>query len=161
MKTLYDNEFVFLWEFHDDIVHNEHFYVLNGLGFVHWSSSQEVLRVSMCQESLARSEVRENRASKPPTDAACNDSWLCCCCRRKHSARGPNIWEGEFTNLLGLGSTYLLSDLENKLIMWSSYITRLFYYFNRAKGIVPMFSKYKYPLLLVPHIMYITYTYYS
>ena len=72
VKTLYDNEFVFLWEFHDDIVHNEHFYVLNGLGFVHWSSSQEVLRVSMCQESLARSEVRENRASKPPTDAAAN-----------------------------------------------------------------------------------------
>ena len=29
VKTLYDNEFVFLWEFHDDIVHNEHFYVLN------------------------------------------------------------------------------------------------------------------------------------
>ena len=108
MKTLYDNEFVFLWEFHDDIVHNEHFYVLNGLGFVHWSSSQEVLRVSMCQESLARSEVRENRASKPPTDAACNDSWLCCCCRRKHSERGPNIWEGEFTNLLGLGMIYLV-----------------------------------------------------
>ena len=26
----------------------------------------------MCQESLARSEVRENRASKPPTDAAAN-----------------------------------------------------------------------------------------
>ena len=26
---LYDNEFVFLSEFHDDIVHNEQFYVLN------------------------------------------------------------------------------------------------------------------------------------
>ena len=54
---------------------------------------------------------------------------------------------------------YLLFDLENKLIIL--YYQTIWLVFLSSKGYSTYVFKILYPLPLVPHIMYITYTYYS